>query len=73
MLVLSRKINEGIMIGNNIFIRVVDIRNGTVRIGIEAPKDIPIYRNEIQKENSNARTSEVQHDQQDASANGLAN
>ena len=47
MLVLSRKIGEKIMIGDDIEIVVVDIDRGKIRIGITAPKDIPIYREEV--------------------------
>jgi carbon storage regulator len=47
MLVLSRKLGEKICIGQNIFLTVVDIERGKVRLGIEAPRDIPIYRQEL--------------------------
>ena len=48
MLVLSRKVNEQICIGADIVITVVDVGNSRVRIGIEAPRDMPIVRHEIQ-------------------------
>ena len=47
MLVLSRKINETIIINDNIVITVVDIRGDKVRLGIEAPKDVPVHRQEV--------------------------
>jgi carbon storage regulator len=47
MLVLSRKLGEKICIGDNIFITVVDIDRGKIRLGIDAPRDIPIYRQEL--------------------------
>ena len=47
MLVLSRKLGEKIFIGENICITVVDIDRGKIRIGIEAPRDVPIYRQEL--------------------------
>jgi carbon storage regulator len=47
MLVLSRKLGEKIYIGENIVITVVDIDRGKIRLGIEAPRDISIYRQEL--------------------------
>jgi len=55
MLVLSRKKNESIVINNDITIVVVEIRGDKVRLGIEAPSDVPVHRQEvyeaIQREN----------------------
>jgi carbon storage regulator len=47
MLVLSRKLGEKIYIGENVCITVVDIDRGKIRLGIEAPRDVPIYRQEF--------------------------
>ncbi|MEK5040719.1 carbon storage regulator CsrA [Sporosarcina sp. FSL K6-3457] len=47
MLVLSRKTNETIQIGDNIEIRVLEVKGDTVRIGIEAPKSVDILRGEL--------------------------
>lgn len=47
MLVLTRKIDESITIGNLITISVLEVKGNQVRLGIEAPKDIPINRTEI--------------------------
>jgi len=47
MLVLSRKVGEKIWIGENISVTVVRVAQGIVRIGIEAPEDLPIVREEI--------------------------
>ncbi len=47
MLVLSRKKNERIVIGENIVITVVEIRGDRVRLGIEAPQEVPIHRSEV--------------------------
>lgn len=47
MLVLSRHRDESIMIGDNIVITVVDVRGDKVRLGIDAPTDIPVHRQEV--------------------------
>lgn len=47
MLALSRKLNESIMIGQDIEIKVIEIKGDQVKIGITAPKSVPIYRKEI--------------------------
>ena len=47
MLVLSRKKNEKIIINESIVITIVDVRGDRVRIGIDAPRDVPIHREEI--------------------------
>ncbi|MCL4110116.1 UNVERIFIED_CONTAM: hypothetical protein GTU68_024961 [Idotea baltica] len=47
MLVLSRQRDESIIIGDNIVITIVDIRGDKVRLGIQAPKDITVHRQEI--------------------------
>ena len=47
MLVLSRKKNESIVINNDITIVVVEIRGYKVRLGIEAPKEVPVHRREV--------------------------
>jgi carbon storage regulator len=47
MLVLSRKLGEKIYIGENICITVVDIDRGKIRLGIDAPRNVPIYRQEL--------------------------
>ena len=55
MLVLSRQRDESIVIGDNIVITIVDIRGDKVRLGIEAPNEVPVHRQEvfeaIQREN----------------------
>ncbi|MDF2487255.1 MAG: hypothetical protein K0R46_3423 [Herbinix sp.] len=47
MLALSRKANESIVIGNDIEITVLEVKGDQVKIGISAPKSVPIYRKEI--------------------------
>jgi carbon storage regulator len=47
MLVLSRKKDEKIIIGDNITLMVIEIRGDKVRLGIEAPKDVSVHREEV--------------------------
>jgi len=47
MLVLSRKKNESIIINNDIKIVVVEIRGDKVRLGVEAPREVPVHRQEV--------------------------
>ena len=58
MLVLSRQRDESIVIGQNVVITVVDIRGDKVRLGIDAPSEVPVHRREvydaIQSENRRA-------------------
>lgn len=58
MLALTRKKGESLVVNNNIEITVLEIRGDQIKIGIQAPKDVPIYRKEvyvqIQKENAEA-------------------
>ena len=58
MLVLSRQRDESIIIGDNVVVTVVDVRGDKVRLGIQAPREIPVHRREvyeaIQRENRQA-------------------
>ena len=47
MLVLSRQKDESIMIGNDVEVTIVDVRGDKVRLGITAPRDIPVHRKEV--------------------------
>lgn len=47
MLVLSRKKNERILIGDNVVLTVVEIRGDKIRLGIDAPRQVPVHRGEI--------------------------
>ena len=62
MLVLSRHRDESIMIGDNIVLTIVDIRGDKVRLGIDAPQDIPVHRQEvydaIQRENRQSASTQ---------------
>jgi carbon storage regulator len=66
MLVLSRKLGEKIYISDNICITVVDIDRGKIRLGIEAPREVPIFRQEL-------LTGEKKAARTEKSANGPAN
>ena len=62
MLTLSRKKNESVVINNNIEITILDIKGDQVKVGIAAPKEVPIYRKEIylqiQESNKSSMTAE---------------
>lgn len=62
MLALSRKKNEAIVINNNIEITILEIKGDQVKIGVSAPKEVPVYRKEvyvqIQEANKEAMTVE---------------
>ena len=50
MLVLSRQRDESIVIGDSIVITIIDIRGDKVRLGIEAPIEVPVHRHEVYQE-----------------------
>ena len=47
MLILTRKTGESIMIGDSVEVKVLGVRSGQVKIGVEAPKDMPVHREEV--------------------------
>lgn len=61
MLILARRINESIVIGDDIRVSVIDIKGDQIKLGIEAPRDVKVYRQEvyeaIQEENREAAKS----------------
>ena len=65
MLVLTRKLNESIMIGDEVEITVVDIKGDSIKLGIDAPRDIKVHRKEIflaiQRENIDAAKASIEH------------
>ena len=66
MLALSRKKNEALVINNNIEITVLEIKGDQVKIGITAPKEVPVYRKEVYLQIQNANKESV------ADVDGLA-
>ena len=47
MLIITRRPGQRVMVGDDVIIAVVDVKGANVRIGIEAPKEVPIYREEV--------------------------
>jgi carbon storage regulator len=64
MLVLSRQKDESIMINDNIEITIVDVRGNKVRLGITAPKDIPVHRMEVYKAIQKEKSAQEQKAQE---------
>jgi len=63
MLVLSRYKNQAIVINDNIRIVIVEVRGDKVRLGIEAPKDVPVHREEIVELHKKQQLEQQQRDQ----------
>lgn len=57
MLILTRRIGETLMIGDDVSITVLGVKGNQVRIGIEAPKDVPVHREEIYQKIQTEQTS----------------
>jgi carbon storage regulator len=73
MLVLTRKSNQSIMIGDEIEVSVLAIMGEKVRIGIQAPRDVPVFRKEVYLEIQEERAEEVKgaREEVDAALRGL--
>jgi carbon storage regulator len=61
MLVLSRKVGEKILIGDNISVTVVRVAQGIVRIGVEAPQNLPVVREEIKDQVKDHQAKKTAH------------
>ena len=47
MLVLSRRIGESVVIGNDVVVTILEVRGDIIRVGIQAPRDVPVHRQEV--------------------------
>ena len=67
MLVLSRQRDESVMIGEDVVVTIVDVRGDRVRLGIEAPREIPVHRREVYEaiHRENQRAAATQRDDVD--------
>ncbi len=64
MLVLTRKVDQGLVIAGNIHIRVLGVEGDRVKIGIAAPKEIPVLRDElVERDKANANTNNTGKEQ----------
>ncbi len=66
MLALSRRKNEALVINNNVEITILEIKGEQVKIGITAPKEVPIYRKEVYVQIQNANKEAVETDGMEA-------
>ena len=66
MLDLSRRKNEALIINNNVEITILEIKGEQVKIGITAPKDVPVYRKEVYAQIQDANKEAVETDGMDA-------
>lgn len=56
MLVLTRRVGEAIVIGNGMVVRVLEVRGDQVRIGVDAPRSVPVHREEVYREVARTNT-----------------
>lgn len=57
MLILTRRLNENVMIGDNIVVSILGVKGGQVRIGVNAPKEIAVHREEVYERIQNEQRS----------------
>ena len=74
MLVLTRKVDQGIVIAGNIYIRVLGVERDRVKIGIAAPKDIPVLRQELlERENADPERNGTPNSSSSSKTTGESN
>ncbi len=66
MLILTRKVNESLVIGDNVTITVLEVRGGQVRIGIDAPREVQVYRKEIKLDEKARHRYQDKHQKADS-------
>ena len=69
MLALSRKKNEAIVINNNIEVAILEVKGDQVKIGITAPREVPVYRKEVYMQIQNANKEAISADGMEALEN----
>lgn len=60
MLILSRRVGESIVIGNNVRVTVLDVRGSQIRLGVDAPKDVQVDREEVRAAKDGSLNAAVQ-------------
>jgi carbon storage regulator len=68
MLVLSRKVGQALIIGNDVVVRVLEVRGQQIRIGVEAPADVSVVREELHRAVAEANQEAAQQDVADVAA-----